>query len=179
MKTTILLTAVLLSTLATSAMAGKNRQYDYAKVTHVEPIYKTIKHRVPHRECWTETVAYERPSHHGHRSHTGTILGGIIGAAIGNEVGHHKRNKQVGAVAGAVLGASIGRDLSKKHRDYNTVTEYRDEERCEVSHSVEYEEQLIGYDVTYRYHGHKYHTRTDTHPGKKIKVSVHVRPVRH
>jgi len=157
--------------------AHKNsRHHDFAKVTHVEPIYRTVSHRVPERHCWTETVAYEQP-HNGHRSHTGTILGSIIGGAIGNELGTNKSSQKVGAVAGALLGGSIARDISYRNRANFTTTEYRDEERCEISEKVSYEEKITGYKVTYRYHGNTYHTRMDHHPGKKIKVAVSVSPV--
>lgn len=169
--------AALMASVSTPALARSDARFDYAKVTNVTPIYKTIEHRRPQRECWVETVSYERP-HYRSRSHTGTIVGGIIGAAIGNELGHKKRNKQVGALAGAVLGASIGSDISRRKRDYGSVTEFRDKERCEVRHAVEYEERVIGYDVTYRYHGETYHTRMDHDPGRKLKVAVNVRPVR-
>jgi len=176
MKNKLFALTAILATAALPALAEQNRHIDFAKVTQVTPIYKTIEHRVPHRECWTETVAYDNPRH-SQRSQTGTLLGGLVGAAIGNGVGHHKRNKQVGAVAGAILGASIGRDISAKNSGYGSVTEYRDEQRCDVSHETEYEERLLGYDVTYKYHGMTYNTRMGHHPGKKIKVAVKVRPV--
>ncbi|MEJ2443680.1 MAG: glycine zipper 2TM domain-containing protein [Exilibacterium sp.] len=174
MKTIILALTTVLFIASLPAAASHNGRIDFARVTNVAPIYRTVEHRVPEKQCWTETVAYEQP---GYRSNTGTILGGLIGAAVGNSIGHHKRNKQVGAVAGAVLGASIGRDIGHRTAAGNGFTEYRDEQRCEVKHRVEYEETVVGYDVTYRYRGQIYHTRTDQHPGKRIKVAVKVRPV--
>lgn len=181
---TIALTATFITALTThTALAGHSDRYDTAKVTHVEPIYKTIEHRTPHRECWTKTVAYERPvhgHHRGHRSHTGTIVGAIIGGVIGNKIGgHHKRHKRVGTVAGAILGGSIGKDISHQnhHRHAQRVTEYKDVEQCKTHHTVEHEEKIVGYDVTYKYHGNTYNTRMNRHPGKRIKVTVDVRPV--
>ncbi|TQV68315.1 glycine zipper 2TM domain-containing protein [Exilibacterium tricleocarpae] len=176
MISTLAAITTVLATAATPALARNDARFDYAKVTNVTPIYKTIEHRRPERQCWVETVSYERPRD-GYRSNTGTIVGGIIGAAIGNELGHKKRNKQVGAVAGAVLGASIGRDISNRKSNRGSITEFRDEERCEVRHTVEYEEKVIGYDITYRYHGMTYHTRMDRDPGRRLKVAVKVRPV--
>ena len=58
----------------------------------------------------------------------------------------------MGAVAGAMLGASIGADIGAKNRRSATaVTEYRDVERCKTTYQVEYEQRLVGYDVTYQY----------------------------
>lgn len=154
-----------------------DRHYDYARVTHVKPVYESYSRKVPHEECWVETVRYDRDSRQ-HRSATGTILGGIIGAAVGNKLGHKKRNKQVGAVAGAILGASIGRDVSRRRQGGGqSVSEYRDVERCETRYSHETEERLVGYHVTYRYGGNDYRTTTDEHPGKRLKVAVSVEPV--
>lgn len=36
--------------------------------------------------------------------------------------------------------------------------------------------RVSGYDVTYEYAGRTYHTRTDHHPGDRIRVRVDVRP---
>lgn len=170
----ITITALVLATFAGQASAHHNNsRFDYAKVSSVEPIYKTVTHRVPEQQCWTEIVRYDAD---GYRSNTGTILGGIIGAAVGNNLGHSTRNKQVGAVAGAILGASIGSDISHRNQRNEIVTEYKDVERCETRYVTEHEERLVGYDVTYQYHGQTYLTRTNNHPGKRIKVAVSVRP---
>jgi uncharacterized protein YcfJ len=52
------------------------------------------------------------------------------------------------------------------------------ERRCEVTQQTSYEEELVGYDVTYRYQGRIFTTRTQEHPGKRIPVLVDVRPER-
>jgi len=148
----------------------QQRHTDYAKVTDVDPIYKTVSQRIPERSCWTETV-YEPKS--GSSSYTPTILGTLIGGAIGNEVGHSNKNKKVGAVAGALLGASIASGYNKSSNE----TVARDTEVCETQHRTEYEERLVGYNVKYRYQGRTYHTRMDRRPGERIKVAVQVKPV--
>jgi uncharacterized protein YcfJ len=118
----------------------------------------------------------QQPHRYRNDSYTDEILGGIIGGAIGNAVGHNKSNKKVQAAIGAALGASIAHDMNRpRHRDYGVS--YRDEQRCAVEHDVEYHEEVSGYNVTYRYHGREYQTRTRRHPGKRIRVQVDVRPV--
>ncbi|MCW8195309.1 glycine zipper 2TM domain-containing protein [Proteobacteria bacterium 005FR1] len=171
---TIVLTGILLAVTST-ALAGHERHYDYGEVKHVEPIYETHTRKVPREQCWVETVHYEREA--PNRSATPTIVGGIIGAAVGNRVGHSKRNKQVGAVAGAVLGASIGHDIGRRRADRHSVTEMRDVERCETRYHYQTEERIVGYDVTYKYRGERFHTTMDHHPGKRIKLAVSVHPV--
>lgn len=172
----IAIIALTVAGLSANANAGRqHRDYDYAKVSSVEPIYQTVSHRVPIEQCRIETVRVRHDR--GYQSSTGTIVGGIVGAAIGNRLGHKKRNKQVGAIAGAILGASIGSDISAKNRHHtDSRSEYRDVERCSTYYETEQEQRLVGYDVAYRYHGRTHHTRTDRHPGKRIRVSVTVRP---
>ncbi|MBR9911744.1 MAG: glycine zipper 2TM domain-containing protein [Gammaproteobacteria bacterium] len=150
-------------------------QVAYAPVTSVKPIYKTITHRIPERSCWTETRYV--PSHRGYQSHTPTLLGTIIGGAIGNEVGHNKTNKKVGTVVGAAVGASLARDWRHHNSASSGYSRPVSEEVCEINERLEYEERIVGYNVTYRYQGQRYQTRMDHHPGKKIKVAVNVTPL--
>ncbi len=144
---------------------------DYAKVSHVEPIYETVSHRVPDEHCWTETRYRANDSQ---RSYTSPLIGGLLGGALGNEIGHSKRNKQVGTAVGALLGASIGHDV------YNHKNQRRQpyqEKICEVQYRTQHEEKLVGYNVDYQYQGRRYETRLDHDPGKRLKVAVNVQPV--
>lgn len=143
---------------------------DYARVTHVQPIYEHSSRRIPETSCHIESYRESGSSN----SHTSTILGGIIGAAIGNELGHKKRNKQVGAVAGGLLGASIGRDVNRRNQDREP--RYQEREVCETHYRTENVRQLSGYQVSYKYRGRHYQTRTEHHPGERIPVQVAVRP---
>ena len=158
---------------ASGVAAEYHGEFDYAEVTAAHPVYERIAHRIPQRECWIETVRYKQPVRQPH-SATGTILGTMIGAAVGHQIGRDKGGKRVGRVAGALLGASIGSDASR--RGHGSRVEYRNEERCETRHSTEYEHVVVGYDVTYRYHGKTYQARLSEHPGEQLRVAVDVRP---
>jgi uncharacterized protein YcfJ len=180
----LIISSILLATITTAAptaMAGdKHRRHldnhhtDYAKVTHVEPIYREITHRVPRESCWTES-RYRR--HDSNGSYTPTILGSVIGGALGNELGHSKKNKQVGAAVGAILGGSIGYDIGRRNNKGGSYSEPYNEQVCETEYTSEYEQKLVGYKVDYRYQGRIYHTRMNKHPGKRIKIAVNVTPV--
>lgn len=147
---------------------------DYARVTHVEPIYETIAYSEPHRECHLEDRVVRR--HHGGQSATPKILGALIGGAIGNELGHNKSNKRVGAVAGAILGGSIASDIQRGNRHHhNTYT--KTERVCHTSHRTRERRELTGYHVDYKYRGRHYSTVMDRHPGDEIRVAVDVSPL--
>lgn len=152
---------------------GRN-QLDYAKVVHARPITRTLSHRVPHETCWNEQVRYVEPRH---SSATPAIVGGIIGATLGHSLGSdkYKTNRTIKTVALGALGASIGNDLGK--RSSSRDVRYGTEQRCEVNYSTRYEEEVIGYDVTYRYRGETFRTEMDYHPGKRVPVKVNVHPV--
>jgi uncharacterized protein YcfJ len=158
-----------------SATAGGHRDHyrDTAKVIDVEPIYRSVEVSYPERECWDEEVEHYRPD--GPR-YTGTVLGGIIGGVVGNKISRGRgRGRDAATLAGTLLGGAIGHDISQQHRGGRYTKSV--ERRCDVTHHTQYEEQLVGYDVTYRYKGREFTTRTHDHPGKRIPVAVTVRPV--
>lgn len=159
--------------ISVPALAGHNShsRRDYAKVISATPVYKQVSVSRPEQECWTETVAYERDT--GSNSATPTLLGAVIGGAIGHAVGRHDRRS--GTAIGAVLGGSIGHDIGKSRAGKRV--EYRDERRCETRQVTHYEDRLMGYDVTYRYRGEDYFTHMDRDPGKRIRVAVQVTPI--
>lgn len=169
----VLISALLALVTTQFAVAQTNVSYDYATVLSATPITEIFTYQEPRQECWVETV--QRPGRSEH-SATGTILGGVIGAAIGNKLGHKKRNKQVGAVAGALLGASIGNDISRRnaprHGGYSEQVE-----KCRTVQETIEEERVVGYDVSYRYQGKTYRTRTHSDPGNSIKLKLSVTPL--
>lgn len=141
---------------------------DYGRVLNARPIYRQIAIEVPHESCRVETVAGEE-RRRGGDSFGGTLVGGLVGAAIGHELGH---GRGAATAVGGVIGASIGNDAARGSR---TVS-YRDQEVCRQSYHTEYEQRIVGYDVSYSYQGRIYQTRTDRHPGDRIALDVDVRP---
>jgi uncharacterized protein YcfJ len=157
-------------------------EYDYARVIDVDPIVRQVRVTTPKRECWTET-RYEEVQTGGYDPRRGSagsmILGGIIGAAIGNQIGRGD-GRRAATVAGAVIGSAIGHDAAgRRARNAGPVyTETRpyDTERCEVRYDESYEERIDGYRVTYEYAGRRQTTQLPYDPGDRIRVRVDVRP---
>jgi len=179
MKRTFIASTIFLSVaVAAQASAQAHAHQDVAKVTNVEPIYQTVQHRIPRETCWNETVRTE-PERRRSRSHTPAIIGGVIGGLLGNEIGDNRDNKRIGAVVGTILGASIGSDIQRQNRrhEHHGAPNYEEIKRCEMSHTVETEQVLEGYDVEYRYRGMTYSTFMHEHPGKTLAVSVQVQPL--
>ena len=178
MKKTILTSIIVIMAISTgTAYAGHGKHkyrdngfYDRARVTHVEPIYTMVRVSVPHQECYTQEVRSGR--YHHRNKEASTVLGGIIGGAVGHNVGNHKKGA---TIAGAIIGAAIGNELGKNRGRRHEQVRYEDV--CETTHTYQEEQRIDGYNVTYRYKGEYFTTRMDQHPGKRLRVRVHVSPV--
>lgn len=170
MKKLTLTTLIVTVCLSSNAMAKRNSHHDFAKVIKARPVYETITHKIAMDGCHHRD--HRKSSQHTHNSAVPTVVGGIIGGAVGHAIGHNKSNKKVGLVAGTLLGAAIGSEIEVSHH------RHKPHHSCRPRYRYKHEEILVGYDVTYRYHGHKYHTHTKHHPGSRLKVKVRVEPVR-
>lgn len=144
-----------------------------AQVLSASPVYRTVRVNEPVEQCWDEPVHV--PVNTGYRSHTPTILGAIVGAAVGNEFGKG-RGKHLATAAGAVLGGSIGRDVQARSYSHNSGRVLY-EKRCELVDRYHIEERIDGYEVDYRYNNQIYSTFTRHDPGQTLKVSVNVVPI--
>lgn len=173
-----------------SASAGSD--YDYARVTHVEPKYRTVRVSVPRQECYSETSYvpdggrdYGRGYGGERPAAGGMILGGLIGAVIGHQFGHgHDRG--VGTVAGAVIGSAVGHDASQRRGigryggrddDYGAQNlRPVNTEHCETRYSESTEQRVDGYRVSYRYNDRNFQTELPYDPGERLRVRVTVTP---
>lgn len=148
-----------------------NVRLAYADVLRVDPIYETVVVDQPREECYDTEV--QRQGSRYDNTNTGTIVGAIVGGALGNQVGKGDGRKAA-TVAGAVIGGMVGREVDA---DDNRPGSYRGvETRCRVvDHSYE-ERRVVGYDVEYRYRGDVYFSRLPYDPGEKLRVRVAVEP---
>lgn len=113
-------------------------------------------------------------------SNIATVIGGLVGAAIGSQVGGGSARYATAAI-GSMVGGMAGRQVyeaGQRDRYARTGTvrvcdpvQYGGYSNTRVS-----DNRVAGYDVTYEYAGRQFHTRTDYHPGDRIRVRVDVRP---
>ena len=144
------------------------------------------------QECWNERTnnydsGYYRDSngrlYRGNDSAAGgTLLGALIGGALGNQAGKGDGRKAA-TLGGAVIGGLIGNNVDRNDRlsGGNNYEQYRDNagvvRRCRTVVSNDgYNNQSGGYNVTYRYAGQTYTAVTNYHPGRTLRVVVDVRP---
>ncbi len=162
---------------ANHGAVSNQSEYSYAVVEQVKMLTHIVNVPVSREECWEEPVThYQPPAHTGAHSYTSTIVGGIIGAVVGNQFGSGS-GRDWATVAGTTLGASIGGDYNNR-RTYTAGLSYTtNERRCRIVNDHQQEERADGYLVTYTYNGRHYKTRTENHPGDRIKVRLDVTPV--
>ena len=141
---------------------GYDSEYDdFGRVVNARPIYRQIAVDVPRESCQVQTVA--RESRRGD-SFGGTVVGGLVGAAIGHELGNGRGSA---TAMGGLVGAAVGNNAGSR-----STVRYRDEEVCRTQYRTEYEQRIVGYDVSYSYQGRMYQTRTNRHPGDRIAVAL-------
>lgn len=114
-----------------------------------------------------------------------TVIGGIAGAVLGSRIGDGS-GRYVGTAVGSMVGGMAGRsiyDSSQRNRQVERRGTVRVCDPVPVTSRDGYyndddyddNERLSGYDVTYEYANRTYHTRTNYHPGDRIRVRVDVR----
>ena len=173
---------------------------DYARVLNVEPLSRRVRISEPRRECYNETRYDNSRAERGGWSDLGRsaspaagsmILGGVLGAAVGNQIGSGD-GRRAATVAGALIGSALGHDAAARRaerdgRYADNRYSYRDDgyndspraytvERCDVRRDERWEERVDGYMVTYEYNGKRYRTRMPYDPGPQLRVRVDVRP---
>lgn len=108
-----------------------------------------------------------------------TVIGGIAGAVLGSKVGGGSGTYAASAL-GSMVGGMAGRQV------YESTQQRNRQSTVEVCDPVPVGDgynsyptgnaQAGSYDVTYEYAGRTYRTRTNYHPGDRIRVRVDVRP---
>jgi uncharacterized protein YcfJ len=141
---------------------GENVIYGYAQVLRADPIYEVVRTRVPEQRCDGQD------SRDGGDPTGGTVIGALVGGALGNQVGKGDGRKAA-TVAGAVIGGAIGHNVDKNNGSAGGS-------RCRTVEVERDERRVAGYDVEYRYMGETYMSRMPYDPGNRLRVRVSVMP---
>ena len=139
----------------------ENVTYAYADVLRADPIYELVRTRVPEERCGEDVRDGGDPT-------GGTIVGAIVGGALGNQVGKGDGRKAA-TVAGAVIGGAIGRNIDKNNGSAGSGG-------CRTVEVEREERRITGYDVEYQFNGQKYMSRLSYDPGNRLRVRVSVVP---
>lgn len=130
------------------------------------------------------------PQQSGYGTNTGrtmaTVLGGIAGAVLGSKVGGGSGTyaaTAIGTMVGGMAGRQIYESSQRNRRQQVGMVTVCDPEPTRSAYGNNgynsypvNEGSVTGYDVTYEYAGRQFTTRTNYHPGDRIRVRVDVRP---
>ncbi len=156
-------TLLALSVLGAIPYAQAAEFDDYARVISATPRVEQVNS--PREECSTEY----RSAAPQQRSMAGSIIGGVAGAILGNQVGQGNGRTAataVGAITGAIAGDRM--DNSRPAEAERAVRNCRIVDR--------WESRTTGYDVSYEYQGRVYNSIMGYNPGNRVKVQVSVVP---
>ncbi|HET7930042.1 MAG TPA: glycine zipper 2TM domain-containing protein, partial [Rhodanobacteraceae bacterium] len=143
------------------APQAANVRFGWAEVLRVDPVYAPVA-RPPQQACYPQAVRREDNDHAG-----GTVLGAIVGGVLGNTVGKGDGRKAA-TVAGAVAGGAIGNRVSAAHdQTYSTQQTV-----CRPVDGYAPPQQIVAYDVEYRFRGEVYMSRLPYDPGERMRVRV-------
>lgn len=111
-----------------------------------------------------------------------TVIGGVVGAVIGSQVGGGSARyatSAIGTMVGGVAGRQIYEQTQRQRNRTGTVRvcdPVPANGRYTSNGYASNDRSVNAYDVTYEYAGRTYTTRTNYHPGNRIRVRVDVRP---
>lgn len=151
------------ATLAIATIAPQAQAQNYpgnqemGRVISSIPVMQQVA--VPRQVCNMEQVVVS-----GQKSGAGALLGGVAGGAVGNAIGGGNGRAAatvLGVMGGAILGNSI---------EGGGQPETRNVQRCYTQTS--YENQTVGYNVTYEYGGKQYTVQMPQDPGQWVRVQV-------
>lgn len=187
--------------------------YDYARVLRVDPVFDSYRSsQVGGQRCYErDTYVNGREPYYGggydnrgygngtydnySRSNgneggrtVATVIGGVLGAVVGSQVGGGS-GRYVTSAIGSMVGGIAGREIYEQNQRSRNRGGTGTVRVCDpvpadgyYSSNRGYEDgysndrAVNAYDVTYEYAGRSYTTRTNHHPGDRIRVRVDVRP---
>ena len=149
--------------LAVAGVAGyKTLNPKSADVVAVKEITQTIE--TPRKECKDVQVRQQARTSDPNRI-AGTVIGGLAGGLLGNQIGRGAGNT-VATIAGAAGGAYVGNQVQGGMQRNDVVTATK--RICRTVYDKS--QQLLGYDVTYRFKGKEEVVRMAYRPGATLPV---------
>ncbi|KIQ98417.1 glycine zipper 2TM domain-containing protein [Lysobacter sp. A03] len=172
----------------------------YAVVTGVDPVRETSTVSSPRQVCDDVVVQERLPERDGNVGGTvaGAVIGGVLGNQVGKGSGRRAATA-AGAVAGGFVGNRVdrnhvgGRVVERVDRQCRTVSDTSQSSRV-VGYDVSFRnpdgttgskrmgskpgdrislgsrDEVVGYDVTYRFEGQERTVRMNDRPGDRLPV---------
>ena len=178
MRTQTILASIAITMSMTTLQARVNNNYEYVKVYESEPIYKTVRVRVPYEEVVTKRYNVKVPCGGSYSSVDNnsfgidTLIGTGLGMAVGNQIGRGD-----GRIAAKIVGGLLGAHIANSQRQPKYTTNYCNETKYVDETVVKYDytekRKLQGYKNKFTYNGETY-TKITSQPKKRIRVTTRI-----
>lgn len=154
MKKIIITTALAIVTFTSTAFADGNRQHVNGVVKDIYSHTKVPVHRDTQECKEVDVPIYSRTENNDVVGDT--LLGAIIGGAIGNQIGDARGNGAAGAVIGGLIGNS-----NSKNKQKDVVVGYKRETVCNTIRTTQYEtvSRYVESEITFTIDGRRYTVR--------------------
>ena len=141
----------------------------YGRVLSVQPVYAEREGRRGSGSCaqWSENYNSQ------HMAWGPTIVGGVLGSAIGYHLGEDHGDPEVATIAGGLLGAAAGHGVGKHVYDSRHILVSGG---CRPQRLKRHDSRRVAYWVTYRYNGHIYREHMDYDPGEWVRLNDEASP---
>ena len=136
----------------------------FGRVVSVEPVYL-----YQHYDRGNSCLEWREPR----RNWAPTVIGGVLGTAVGYKLGEDHRDGEWATIAGGVLGATIGHGIGREVAESRSLQATGP---CTVREREHRRADPIEYRVRYRYNGRIYEERMDYAPGEWVALNVEVFP---
>ena len=154
MKTTLITTTAL---LALCGIATPALSQEVGRVISSQPLVQQVP--VTRQVCGNQPMAVTQQP-----SGAGAVLGAVAGGLLGNTIGQGA-GRALGTAVGVVGGAIVGNNLEAANS-----TSVQNVTQCGTQ--TVYENQTVGYNVTYEYAGRQYQVQMPNDPGQTIALQV-------
>ena len=147
----------------------RTREVAYGRVLSVQPIYGRHGHFDGEYSCVQWSDGYER-----HRTAwVPTVVGGVLGGALGYHLGEDHERPELGTLAGGLIGAAAGHSVGQKVNDSRHI---QVSGPCRPQANGRHRAQPVEYQVMYRYNDRIYRKRMDYDPGEWVRLNVEASP---
>jgi uncharacterized protein YcfJ len=162
--------SLLITFFIVGAWTGAAYAAELATITKIETNWERVQVPQSRQQCVIKDVPIYGTTQ-GRASTGDTVLGAVIGGALGNQVGGGS-----GKDAMTVLGAIVGADIANKRANQRQIIGYESQRQCSDVLFYEDQERVKNYTIWYDWNGvqGRSYTFNQYSVGDRIPISISI-----
>ena len=161
----IILSLAAVSLIGIAGAAHADSYKTQGKIVQINPVYTSVQQSQPQKSCYDVQVPIYGKDRSKQGSTGDTVLGAIIGGAIGNQFGNGS-----GKDAMTVLGAIVGADAANKKGGKRVIIGYQTDRQCEITYTYVNKTIINEYDIIYTVQGQRITVRVNRAVGENAYI---------